>query len=65
MQIEFKQPTDHFMLKHGAKLLKLFKAKLKINDGDNQGPGQSKYSLLYSIIFDDLERLTKQLYKLW
>ena len=23
----------------------------------NQVPGQSKYSLLYSIVFDDLERL--------
>ena len=29
-----------------------------------KGPGQSsKYSLLYSIVFDDLERLSKQLDK--
>ena len=25
----------------------------------NQGPGQSKYSLLFSIIIDDLERLSE------
>ena len=39
------------------------KTMMEIQGNLNLGPRKSKYSLLYSIVFGDLERLLKQLDK--